>query len=522
VSDSEADKDDRVYELFPDQEAVLAAARKGAVEPAGVMLDQAAGVVIVRLDPARLPTEVSELLVREPPPDGYDTNAQWFVTDTAPGSGYSALARYQVKFSRGRRSVAEVVIVFDICEHAEPLELAARGASIWLTLAGASQVLTTPSVDMAPVSVALCAYAAHKLPAPGRRQQATTAGGTPKTAARHWAKTNSLTAAEKHTQAVAGARRGAVGTLGEAVFEDLAITAARAAAPLFQQAHPLVVSGQLLNSLPDWDEDRHAYQYGLRARLPLPVMYIDLAGKHGDPLRLGEAERWAKTRVGTPPAPLHGALCWEEQLHGLAIVPFGVDRLGGAAPEPRFYFQFTRQHGAELEVPDGRISFTTDEGFTIRLNEHLGPTLTRIASNLTFALAGPLITTVLSVLYLLESANVELRPAALLGKAARRAAASGQTPASVIHIRSPHETTAQPAGGAGKLTGRHWRRGSYAHYPPHTAIGGADPEKLTWVPERGGYYRKIWRRATIVGPADGPIRLKTRKWTVGPDPRLPG
>jgi hypothetical protein len=52
-------------------------------------------------------------------------------------------------------------------------------------------------------------------------------------------------------------------------------------------------------------------------------------------------------------------------------------------------------------------------------------------------LSTPLVTTVLSLLYLLESANVELRPAAVYGKAARRAAAAGQTPASVIHIHSP-------------------------------------------------------------------------------------
>jgi hypothetical protein len=186
-------------------------------------------------------------------------------------------------------------------------------------------------------------------------------------------------------------------------------------------------------------------------------------------------------------------------------------------------FQFTRSQSADIQPQDRRLWFTADEKYLSNVHSSLANDLTELAAEHLWMLSAPLVTTVLSLLYLLESANVELRPAAVYGKAARRAAAAGQTPASVIHIHSPaSRTPAEAPQPAGKLTERHWRRGSYAHYSADTRIGAADPEKLTWVPERGGYYRKVWRRPTIVGPADAPIRLKTRKWTLGPDPRLPG
>ena len=191
-------------------------------------------------------------------------------------------------------------------------------------------------------------------------------------------------------------------------------------------------------------------------------------------------------------------------------------------PEPRLLFQFTRSQSAEIEPHDRRLWFTADEKYLGNVHSSLGD-LTELAAEQLWMLSAPLVTTVLSVLYLLESANVELRPAAVYGKTARRAAAAGHTPASVIHIHSPaSRSSADTPQPAGKLAERHWRRGSYAHYGIETRIGAADPDKLTWVPERGGYYRKVWRRPTIVGPADAPIRLKTRKWTLGPDPRLPG
>ena len=73
-------------------------------------------------------------------------------------------------------------------------------------------------------------------------------------------------------------------------------------------------------------------------------------------------------------------------------------------------------------------------------------------------------------------------------------------------------------------------RKAHAHYGADTRIGAANPEKLTWVRERAGYYRKIWWRPTIVGPADASVRLKTRKWDARPrsdasqrlEPQRPG
>ncbi len=520
----ESDEPDRELELHPDPERVLARTREGAIAPVEVLGDPTTGTVTVMLDGQLLATDAAALLQRRPPAGGYDTQAQWMVAEVARGSGYSPLARYELAFSDKDELVANLAVVFDICEHAEPLDLACHGALVGLALAHRPEtVLLTPRVDTAPVSIALRALAAHRLPPPAWRQQPAPLPDRPREKARsRWTKTNSFAGAEREARALS--QRQGVATEGDAIFDDAAIAAARAAVALFDQAHPLVIGGQLLNALPDWEEDRHAYQYGLRARLPLPAMYIDLTGKHGDPVRLGETERWSQSRTGPPPIPLHGALCWQEPEHGLAIVPFGVDRRSGPAPEPRLHFQFSRLRSSEFTQARGRrVLYTADDLSVVELNEYLTPALRQHATGLLWMLAGPLMTTILSILYLLESANVELRPAAMYGKAAKRARAASETPASVIHIHSPtsSSTRGPEADGAGKLTERHWRRGSYAHYGEDTRIGAADPTKLSWVPDRGGYYRRVWRRPTIVGPADAPIRFKTRHWTIGPDPRLP-
>ena len=401
------------------------------------------------------------------------------VAQVARGSGYSPIARYQLSFEQAGGRRADLALAIDMCEHADALDAAARGAPIGLALAERpDQTLFVPSVDMAPVTIALRALASHKLPRPAWRQQPNALPGAGRERAQQrWTKTHSLAAAERETRALTD--RQGVGTHGDAVFDEAAITAARAAAPRFAQAHPLVVAGELLNGLPDWEEDRHAYQYGLRARLPLPVLYIDLATKHGDPVRLGEAERWARTHIGPPPLPLHGALCWDDDDHGLAIVPFGVDRRGGPVPEPRLLFQFTRSQSAEIEPARPAAVVHRRREIPRQRSQLAGRDLTELAAEHLWMLSAPLVTTVLSLLYLLESANVELRPAAVYGKAARRAAAAGQTPASVIHIHSPaSRSSADTPQPAGKLTERHWRRGSYAHYGAETRIGAADPEKL--------------------------------------------
>lgn len=346
---------EREYESYPSPEALLATARAGAIEPAAVELVPAAGgaCVVITLASENLPAGMRDVMMHRPPAGGYDTTAQWMVAQVAHGSGYSPIARYELSIHDAGARRADVALAIDMCEHAEALDAAARGAPVGLALTERSEgTLFLPSVDMAPVTIALRALASHTLPRPAWRQQPDRLpGASRERAQQRWTKTHSVAAAERETRALSD--RQGVGTHGDAVFDEPAITAARAAAPRFAAAHPLVVAGELLNGLPDWDEDRHAYQYGLRARLPLPVLYIDLSSKHGDPVRLGEAERWALTHVGPPPLPLHGALCWDDDDHGLAIVPFGIDRRGGPVPEPRLLFQFTRSQAPRSSLTTG-------------------------------------------------------------------------------------------------------------------------------------------------------------------------
>ena len=296
--------EEREYESYPDPEGSLAAARAGAIEPTAVELLPAPGgaVVVMTLASEQLAPAMRDVMTQRAPAGGYDTQARWMVAQVARGSGYSPIARYELSFEQAGGRRADLALAIDMCEHADALDAAARGAPVGLGLAERpDQTLFVPSVDMAPVTIALRALASHKLPRPAWRQQPTALPGAGRERAQQrWMKTHSLAAAERETRALTD--RQGVGTHGDAVFDEPAITAARAAAPRLAQAHPLVVAGELLNGLPDWEEDRHAYQYGLRARLPLPVLYIDLATKHGDPVRLGEAERWARTHIGPPPA----------------------------------------------------------------------------------------------------------------------------------------------------------------------------------------------------------------------------
>lgn len=420
-------------------------------------------------------------------------------------------------------SVGELALVFDLCDHADALEAVVEGAVLALTvdsLNGSAGLFSLPVVDTSPLSLALRGLAAHKLPPPAWRQRHHPARML---SSRRWAKTYSMADAERELVNLAGSR--GVGTIGDAVFDQRALTAANIGAEVFDRAQPIVVSGELVQALPDWEDDRHAYQYGHHARLALPAVYLDLATKHGDPLRLGASERYRAASGSPPPWPLPGALWWQQGGGDLCIIPFGADHKHGAVPEPRLLFQFTARRSTDITDSDCRLLYTADEIVVSNLSDDLDPAIKQAAMNLLWTWCGAWITMILAVLYLLESANVSLRPALIHGKAPKRARAAGQQPSLVIHISSP----AAPSSGESpsttthsQLSHRHWRRGNYAHYAPHTAIGAGDPDKLTWIPERAGYYRKVWRRPTIVGPANAPIRLKTRHWRVGPDPRVPG
>jgi len=507
------------WESQTSADQMLRRARDGAVTPARV--DFAHTLVTVGLNLGALTVGAKRVLTQPAPGDGFDTLGRWFVTQLAPGCGDRPLARLDLAWSYRGEPLGELAVVFDLCDHAEALDALTVGAALALTVdpvparAGA---VVLPRFDSDALSLALRSLAAHRLHPPAWRQRRR--AHRPLTSDR-WSRTHSMAAAERELLQLAGAGEG-IGTVSDAVFDQHAVVAAVAGEAVFADAQPIVVAGEIVRVLPDWEEDRHAYQYGQHARLPLPAIYLDLAGKHGAPLRLGASERYEASGGAPPPWPLHGALCWQGD-GGLHIIPFGADRKSGPVPEPRLLFQFTGRSGDAIGTGDSRILYTCDECLITRLPVELPAPIHEQSTRLLWHCCGAWITTILAVLYLLESANVSLRPATPHGKAAKRARATGQQPSLLIQITAPVALTpaASSPGAGSTLSYRHWRRGSYAHYGPRTAIGAAEPDKLTWVPERSGYYRKVWRRPTIVGPPDAPIRLKARRWRVGPDPTLP-
>lgn len=201
------DGEEREYESYPSPEASLAAARADAIEPTAVEVLPTPGgaAVVITVASEQLPAAMLAVMTQTSPPGGYDTQARWMVAQVAPGSGYSPAARYQLWFDDGGVRRAELALAMDLCEYAEALDAAVRGAPIGLVLLeDPDETLFVPSVDMAPVAIALRALASHRLLRPAWRLQPDALPGAGRERAQHrWTKTHSLAAAERETRALA-------------------------------------------------------------------------------------------------------------------------------------------------------------------------------------------------------------------------------------------------------------------------------------------------------------------------------
>ncbi len=111
----QSDGEEREYESYPSPEASLAAARAGAIEPAGVELLPApdGAVVVITLASDQLPAAMVDVMTQRTPAGGYDTEARWMVAQVARGSGYSPIARYQLSFDQAGGRRADLALAID-------------------------------------------------------------------------------------------------------------------------------------------------------------------------------------------------------------------------------------------------------------------------------------------------------------------------------------------------------------------------------------------------------------------------
>lgn len=247
----------------------------------------------------------------------------------------------------------------------------------------------------------------------------------------------------------------------------------------------------------------------------LAAMHADQRFGDAQPIRIdpeGDEDRQAGTMV------LHGALVWQsadpdgepDEVQRLHVVPFGARYDGKDYPEPVMHLVYSTQ----APRPDVRAGVAVTETDTHAWRppgfpEQEGSML----MDLLALQAQVLGSTVLSALYLLEASRVRVVEASLSTKQAKIARRRGQTPTWTVAI-APVQIRESPCGSTGqyKVTSRYSVRGHYAYYRPTTKIGGADPEKLSWVPERGGYFRKVWRAPHIRGPEGAPLARRVRRY----------
>jgi hypothetical protein len=118
---------------------------------------------------------------------------------------------------------------------------------------------------------------------------------------------------------------------------------------------------------------------------------------------------------------------------------------------------------------------------------------------------------VLTALRWMECENVEVIDQDWPSRQVRRRAERDGTKISKIcHVRTPKYRKTAPTGDGRNFTHRFTVRGHYSLHPKTTRMAQASPEKLSWVPERGDYFRRIWQPEHIKGDPSLPFIPKTK------------
>jgi hypothetical protein len=317
----------------------------------------------------------------------------------------------------------------------------------------------------------------------------------------------------------------------------------RAMTGMLGQAHVVSCPPEQLNAVADdiFADLGEAFDYAAAARLPFEVTFFDFLDEHGEgpaitahiidgggeemgfdlkAVVVSEDPRERQTTYmpvigmkGQPPEEIGAAFVdwdrergtfaeparWSERMPGLggSITLFSVSTAMEALEErPRPIA------GALMGVARGNLS---DEDATYF--KSFAATMTATAVRQT-----------LKLLYLLDSANVELAPAPVSRQVRRQAERQGTQIAGTVQVRqaSRSETTEQ-TDGSREYSHRFEVRGNFAHYAAGTWLyEHSVPEDIRPCP-RCGQCRRVWRPAHIKGPRDRPLAIKFRRVTFRDD-----
>lgn len=237
-----------------------------------------------------------------------------------------------------------------------------------------------------------------------------------------------------------------------------------------------------------------------RLKPPWPSVFVDIGGVD------------MAVRHETPPR-IMGAVVEEadsEAVEGVTFFVF-VDASGDGRVRPYAHVRFDCARG-ELVTFNPLFGAESDV-----LAQHIVGDAADTVDDIREALAnsaGNAIERVIAVLQWLESANVEIVDRPVSRQVRRNAERKGAEIAKVVRVRLPRSwRNGQPPQRSGAINFNHRFevRGHYKFFPDTTRLGQADPTKLSWVPEREGYFRRIWCPPFVKGPADKPLVPKTRR-----------
>lgn len=272
-----------------------------------------------------------------------------------------------------------------------------------------------------------------------------------------------------------------------------------------RDARVLVVDRDQVQALPHADgtewRQGHSYkalaQIASRLTLPFDVVYLDV-GLAGRP-----------DYIEHTPVRIAGFLVFTT---GSLL---GYDIPGAECLQMRFLPFLAGDVDAEMGVPMGIVGLSEKSGavmirgmgkWSAEPNQDL---MSEVCSQVERAVA---------VLQWLESVNVEIVDAPLTRQVRRNAQRKGSQIAQMVQVKLPRSYRAgvtRPGANAIEFDHRFEVRGHYKFFPEATRLAKADPDKLSWVPEREGYFRRIWCPPFVKGPIDKPLIPKTRV-LVGP------
>lgn len=312
----------------------------------------------------------------------------------------------------------------------------------------------------------------------------------------------------------------------------------RTLAGMLRDARPVVCPPDQLAAVSDdvFDDLGQAFEYAMAARLPFEVTFFDFLdeagngpdmGLHlveGGGLNLGFELRGViagelAEEQRTVFLPITGHREHPPEELGAAFVDWSATE--GASAVPSRWRESIAAGGRDLEVTLMSVSAAMEALHEpgravpgallgcIRA-ESGGQANSELQAVLATATAAA-VRTALKVLYLLDSANVELDAIPVSRQVRRAAQRAGTQIAWTVRIRPPLQAEHEDRHSSREYSHRFEVRGNFAHHREgswlyeHSAPGDLRPCP------RCGRCRRVWRASHVKGPADRPLAIKLRR-----------